>query len=1065
MAVDFRSVPFPITGGLTADTDDFASEGNVRVRDCRFRLDGQISKRSGATDRRHTGLPTFGTVDRNTITELDGVPMLLANDGTYRFDSHETEWRAMNVGAPRPSRLTTSPLVRTNDNLLRPDCAVIGDLLCAVWEDEETVQGFYGFWDVSEDTPRLVAGPKAFAATIKGDETTDHLRVIAVGGTIGDPDRFVVVGRDPGGDLRQTSYQLSAGDYTFVSPTLIAVTAAAYVTVEPNADATEYYVAANSAGTARLWRYDKDSAFIASVAYAAVADGPFAMIHNDFNTDVVGISSSGRLTRVAQDLSGVVTVSTILNAPTSGAPFTFARSAICLADEVGGMWVARSYGGTTPYSIGSPICTQMVAVDSTYAAVSNETVVGQFVLAGQAFYTPLTGPVFCVADQFTPETTDPTIGVIGYKAAPVGYYVRPGLRAASVSYDVALYMCGRFCQDTLYPFELTAHLSHVCTNRKSQGTSTSRRTVFMAASVGASSASSYEGRKVDLVASSHYYADAARNVTAQGIRLLGNGCGTTMTDGMMVAENTPPVAGYLVADGYDTTVTQSSNVYWSGAQTSARIVIVWRWYDAKGNVHRGAPSSPYETSSPTNGIGFNPIKICFPKYLPTGLMGDQFTTPEVEVYMFPTGVSDAEYRLMAIVPPADDTSEEGRSYIVLINLTVSVPASVRYGVDATTGSWNNNTITLYTDSGELASWPSPPLLDIVSTQSRMWGLSAEGQRLDVWYTKPMVEGRAPEWSELLRVLVPQEGGDVVALAGLDDKVAVLKRRRIFVITGDPGDQNGNGSSMQRPRALASDVGCIDVNSVVEGPFGVAFLSERGWYTLSRDLTLTFIGQPMIDAFAEDWNTVTYPQPAVLSTTLVPNESEVRWAIESVRGTKPSLGATWNYRLNKWTVATSYDVRSSVVVDGVEWRMGTVSATAVRQETPGAWLSGEPLIQRVDSPWIKLNGLAGFQRVRRIVLTFRWYSADISITTVTDYLAVTETTKQWSASTLATLVDTTTRRVQLVVYPTVQKCEALRIYIVGVLGSEAGRGWELVGCQLDIGVKKGSNKKFASAARK
>jgi hypothetical protein len=185
----------------------------------------------------------------------------------------------------------------------------------------------------------------------------------------------------------------------------------------------------------------------------------------------------------------------------------------------------------------------------------------------------------------------------------------------------------------------------------------------------------------------------------------------------------------------------------------------------------------------------------------------------------------------------------------------------------------------------------------------------------------------------------------------------------------------------------------------------------------------------------------------------------------VRGTSPTLCAAWNYRLNKWSVGTGYDARSSVVVDGVEWRMGRVSATALRQETPDGWASGEPLIQRVDSPWIKLNGLAGFQRVRRIILTFHWYSADISITTVTDYLAVTESTKQWSAATLATLVDAATRRVQLVVYPTVQKCEALRVYIVSVLGSEAGRGWELVGCQLDIGVKKGSSKKLPAAARK
>lgn len=1069
MSLDKRSIPISLVGGLSKGEDDFAAEGNARVRDGRFRLNGQIGKRSGSSDRRVTGLPALGSTDRNAIVELDGVPHVITGDGTYRRNIADGKWRAMNRGAPRPSRLTTSPLVRTNDNLTRPDCAVVGTLLCATWEDAETAQGFYAFYDVSEDTPRLISGPTPFSTII------DRIRVIAVGAVADIPDRFVVVGRIGSGttaDLWQTQYLISNGTYTFAAPTLIVIAATAFVTVEPTSNAKNYFVVANGSTGARFRRYEYDGTLLASTLMTTAANLPYAIVHNPTTARLVGISPNGNLTHIADDLSGVDATVVALTAPASGAPFTFGRAAICLADAIGGMWVGRSAVPViTGYSIGSPMCTQMVHLDAVYKVTGVSQVPGQFVLAGQAFYTAPTGPVFCVANQYATSTS---LSGNGFTNAPVGFYVRPVLTDPPGT--INLVTIGRFNQDAIYTYDVGAHLPHVCTDHATRSTTTSQRRAFMCSSVGANDGASFAGRKVDLVSVSLWYADAARNVTAQGLRLMGNGAGTTALDGAMVQDNTPDVAGYLTADGFDTTITQANNVYWpSGTTTSINLIIVWRWIDAKGNAHRSAPSAPFNLGTPVSGGAFNPLKVVFPSQRPTGLLGDQYTTPEVEVYMFPVGFAGAEYRLVGIVPPTDDPAEEARSFIVLMNGSLSAPvaALIRNRVEVTDGWWGTASVAggnrpgLYTDTDELASWPSPPLLDLVSTQSRLWGLSAEGQRLDVWFTKPIAEGFAPEWSDTLRVVVPQEGGDIVALAGLDDKVVCLKRRRIFVITGDPGDATGFGGSMQPPRALASDVGCIDVNSVVEGPFGVAFLTERGFYTLSRSLELTFIGEPMIDGLAANWSLATYPQPVVIASDIVPSESEVRWSVEPYRGAASQIVVAWNYRLNKWAVQTSYDARSLCVADGVEWRLGYGSTAdrALRQETPDIWSSGASDTQNVDSAWIKLNGIAGFQRLWRIVITLRWYTGDVWASTATDYKAPTEVTKTWTEATLNTLVDATTRRVQLVVQPTVQRCEALRLYVAGVPGAgNVGQGFELIGCQLDIGVKKGSNKKLPAAAR-
>lgn len=1074
MALPKRVIPVDVTGGLGKGDDDFASVQLATLRDARWRLGMQIGKRNGQADRESTGLPAVGSSDRNAVVDLDGAAHVITNDGAYRSSLYSGAWTAENDGAPRPSRLVTSPLVRTNDTLTRPDCAVIGDVLCAVWEDPETSQGFYGFWDVSEDTPRLLAGPKAFQTVTATAPVVDHLRVIAVGPNANAPDRFVVVGRVGSGataDLRSTHYLLSAGTFTWsVATTLIVANATAFVTVETSRDAKNYYVAASAGGTPRYRRYDYTRALLASLA---LADLPIAMVHNSVLSKIVGMCSNGNLVHAADDLSGVATSVAVLAAPSSGAPFTFSRAAITLADELGNMWVARS--GLGQYSLGSPSCTQMAYV-STGFAVTGAAVVGQYVLAGGAFYTPLVGPVFCIADQFTNVTTTPAAGTIALKAAPVGYYARPKMRSVGTgdnpSFAVSLILCGRFNQDAYYGYDTDWHLPRVCDDltRRAQ---TEPQRWFMCSSVGASDSASFAGRKVDLVSPCFFYADPARNVTAQGLRLLGNGCGNVMCDGMMFAENTPPCPGYLASDGVDTGITQAGNLYGTASLTGAKFIVVWRWQDAKGNIHRSAPSSPFEVAI-GGGLGglcsaaapYNPLKIVFPKYLPTGLMGDQFTTPEVEVYMYPVGVADAEYRLIGIVPPADDPDEEGRSYFVTMNTSISVPiaSAIRYRIDATEGNWSTLGVGgdvrpgLYTDSDELESWPTPPLLDIVSTESRLWGLSAEGARLNVWYTKPIEDGRAPEWSPLLTISIPQEGGDCVALAALDDKVVALKRRQIFVISGDPGDSAGNGSSLQRPRLVSGDVGCINVNSVVEGPFGVAFQSERGWYTLSRDLQLSFIGEPMISAFDADWAVEDTPRPYVECSILVPSESEVRWAVADTKG-NAALAAVWNYRLNKWNVYTVFDARSFALVGGVPWKLGY---STFRSETFDAWSQHPSPTQQITFPWLKLNGLAGFQRLWRIVLTFRWFSGGIAVRTSTNYAAATETVKAWSEATLLTLYDATTGLVQLDIRPTVQRCEALRVQIVGT--SDEGRGFELVGCQLEIGAKAGAFKKLSAAAK-
>jgi hypothetical protein len=1072
VSLEKRTVPVDLVGGLAKGEDDFASEGLGKLRNARWRLNGQVGKRSGNAARVGTGLPAI-EVDRNTIVGLDGVPHVLTNDGAYRYDSRESEWRQMNEGSPLPSRIVTSPLARPNDSIIKPDCAVIGTLMCATWQDDEVEKAFYAFYDVAEDTPRLVSGPHEFSRSIGYDPAiVDRVRVIGIGQS------FIACGRvsqtAATSDLYRVRYDISAGDYTFGAHAIVQTAADDdSVIMEKSATESHFYIGCGDAGAGKVFRFTAAGAQIAALTFVG-RPAPVCMIHRPIAADIVCLSATGLMTYAAADLGSGSTNVAVFTDPASGT-YTgeFGRSAICLADAATeAMWCARSTLSLN-YGVGNPTGVQFVWVNFNFGSTFGDNVVSSQVLVGQAFYTAKTGPVFCVADQSCFVSNVVGTGGPAYKVAPVGYYVAPFLREIIVDTGEELleeviveYVArGRWCQDTMYSWVTNTHLPRIAIDHAGVSKVQVQNT-YQVMSTGTGTAIDLAGQKVDLIGSVFWWAPPARNVTAQGLRILGHGVGSTVIDGGQFAELTPPCPTAVMDVEYDTAITMNSNV--SGLQVEgANIVLVWRWFDEKGQIHRGAPSTPKTVTSLVSVAPFHPRKLTLPRCYPTGFLGDRFTEPEVEVYLYPNGTLPApdvaEYRLIGVVPTEPDPSDEGRVYIALCVSSILVPViRPRYAVSIAYSTWTAATVPLYTDSGELEAWPSPPLLDVVSTQSRLWGLNAEGARLSIWYTKPMAAGRAPEWSPLLTIDVPQEGGDCVALAALDDKIVALKRRQIFVFTGDPGDQAGDGSSMQRPRLVSGDVGCVNVNSVVEGPFGVAFQSERGWYTLSRGLELTFIGDAMTSAFDADWAIATVPLPYVETSVLVPSESEVRWAVTQGRGSNDALCAVWNYHANRWCVQTAYDARSLALVDGDQWRLG-YGASIVYQETPDAWTAFAGQTQEMLSPWLKVNGLAGFQRVWRIVLTLRWYSGTVVVQTSVDYKPQTEVTKTWSAVTLATLVDATTRLVQLDIRPTVQRCEALRIGIGG-LDTDQGRGYEVVGCQLEVGTKKGAFKKIAAAAR-
>lgn len=1125
MSLEKQTVAVPIVDGLSDNDDNFASDppGFLELIDARWSRDKQVGKRLGVQFYADVGdgQAITGAKDLNQIVDLDGVAHALTNNGTYRRNGVTNSWDLMNAGALRASRVVSDPLVRINYSCVKSDAAVVGDIVCAVWEqvDKDGPAGaFYGFWDISGDVPRPLAGPFNFNVHTS---ITNSVRVVGIGGRY-----FVATGLNgtSHGNMCVTAYDTQTGDWTFpANATLDAVNDNHYGLAEgANGASYAYLFYPKQAGPLGVVKkLSTTGAVLATLTMAVNVDAQH-LVHNATLAKVVVITRGGLVYHMADSLAGAETAVTPFTNPASGR-YTgrFFRATVGLADSSGNMYAARSTSGYASLLNNAPYATQIVKIDTSFVA-SGENLIGGCVLS--AHFSPYITEDGCsylgVAQQgaYATMDADPTVTALSqneaYRAAPCGYVVRVTEALYQGGGYLHLATCGRYGQDAMDLLSnksvasagvmvATSHLPHLAYD-VSAASSSKRIVTAYPVRLGdyLGGATALRKLAVDMARIQTHNTTPTRNVYAQATRLLGGGTGTGMIDGIDHVEMTPQAPEFVAFNGYD--VNCYDNVWgyvlppvapltyiqdhidytgwdvWGPAlgnnpNRQWGFVIVWQYVDARGNIHRSAPSSVKWTKYTdfSNIVGPNNFgsKMVFPPWKPSAILGDKNLVVEAAVYGCPPD-GNGDFRLLGIVTPLVDPADEGLVYVTIAKGAATRPknAVMLQNWDAVDPAPRS----LYTSAdggGELEHDPSPPLLSICSTQSRLWGLNGE-DRLDVWYTKPLTLGLSPEWSSTLRVRIPQDGGPSVGIAALDDKVVVFKRTKVFVIEGDGGDAAGNASSLRPPRLVSSDIGCDAVESIVEGPFGVIFHSERGFFLLGRDLTYRFVGDRVMDQLTKA--SVDLKTRVVTSACIVPAESEIRFLTDTERGGNYGLALAWNYRLDRWTQrTTATNPKFSSTVDGVEWSVSNSgSGNTILKETPFDWAlipgvsGGKTTGMAMRSSWIKLNGIAGFGRVWRAVFVFRWYENGITIRTAQDYQAETETAKTWSAGTLTTLVDSTTHRLELAVRPTVQKCESIQFVISEELGqASGGRGFELIGVSLEVGVKKGAYKRLAAEARK
>jgi hypothetical protein len=268
---------------------------------------------------------------------------------------------------------------------------------------------------------------------------------------------------------------------------------------------------------------------------------------------------------------------------------------------------------------------------------------------------------------------------------------------------------------------------------------------------------------------------------------------------------------------------------------------------------------------------------------------------------------------------------------------------------------------LYTVGGVLSNSPSP-----------MAGAAIAGGKSRLFWTDPS-DGNVVRYSQEIRdeyglespadlsLQVDPYGGDIVALAVMDDAIYAFKRTAIYVVGGPgPAPAPATSDAAFSPAALVTgDVGCKSPASICQSPIGIMFQSDKGIMLLSRSRQVISIGDPVY----------AYKDQLITRATLLPDRHQVVFLTDAGR----TLLYDYTPDIQQWSTYTNHTGFDAVVVANTYNYLRTDGR--VFRETPGRFADDNMHIQmKIETAWIKMTGyLQGFQKVLWALFLGTWKS--------------------------------------------------------------------------------------------
>ena len=254
---------------------------------------------------------------------------------------------------------------------------------------------------------------------------------------------------------------------------------------------------------------------------------------------------------------------------------------------------------------------------------------------------------------------------------------------------------------------------------------------------------------------------------------------------------------------------------------------------------------------------------------------------------------------------------------------------------------------LYTTGGVLDHIHPPPAYATYEGDGRVWIVNGTF-RDEIWYSKTISAGVAPSFNETL-VFRASGGEKITGMAFLDGRKVVFRNNSISFFAGAGPNALGQGS-FSSEQTISTDVGCIDPKTIAVFRDGVMFKSDKGWCLLDKGLNTSYIGAPV-----EDFN-----DDAVRQAVVVDSDHLIRIYPE----TDTDSQLIYDYFHKRWYVWTDEAVVTAAVWQDAATRVTTDTPTVISKDTGSPGTSSI----LIETGWIRLASIAGFQRIRGFTLS-------------------------------------------------------------------------------------------------
>lgn len=363
---------------------------------------------------------------------------------------------------------------------------------------------------------------------------------------------------------------------------------------------------------------------------------------------------------------------------------------------------------------------------------------------------------------------------------------------------------------------------------------------------------------------------------------------------------------------------------------------------------------------------------------------------------------------------------------------------------------------LYTTGGVLENTGAPSAR-VVAAHTGSNRIFLVGERPNILlYSKIQLAGRPVEFNDGLEKSVDPVGGDITALASMDEKLVIFESDAIFYIAGSGPNNLGQQDSFTEPERVSTDVGCIEPRSVVLTPDGLMFKSRKGIYLVNRAMGLEYIGDKV-----ESYNNLT-----ITSAKVVGELNQVRFS------TSDGDCLVYNYYKKQWGTYDNHRALSAEVLNNDYYYVRN-NQELFKENRTSFGDNGVPINMVIETGWITVGQIQSFGRLYKMLLLGEFKSPHkLRVRIAYDFA---EAWTQEELINTADFIDSTPygeysnygdpesipyggdgNVYQMRIDFSQQKCQAFKL-LIETIQEQVGEALSLSAATLQVGLKKGAGK--------